>query len=505
MEVFTAMQRAGVKPNEVTYSSIIYYSGRTGKDLEAFERSNGQTLAELMDVARLKAREGKSVTGGDKKPLRQQDRMSKVVLSDELEMKVAKEVASVECADVYNVDSPKLGSVIPILNPSPSFSGRGERSLHRKGEVMSLGGEIDVVREDGADFTEEKDRRGMIGAGFTACEEPNVVDLDESLRHRERLAEFMEILHSHADKNELFQSFLVLGEMKREGLDVKEAYNGLLEVCGQVSDFGAAVSAFEAMKDDGITPDVKSYTMLVRALSGDGASGYQQGKLVHIFLIFLEMQTAGVSPDLIFMNGMIEACRQCAAADKAREVFDSFPSLGLKPDAASYTSWVLACVACSDAEQAAFAVRCMDSDGFSFDDGVGAAGTALEEMRGMKVDSCHVDLTVSAVPENMFIASHATLLNGIGRSGAIGTGIAIARLLSEDSSETLAILLSGILSGACHAGRSRGRGNGSAAGAVPRLLRELRVRGLHPTPQADRAAKAWLARTDRARRRCLGF
>lgn len=504
MEVFTAMQRAGVKPNEVTYSSIIYYSGRTGKDLEAFEKSNGQTLAELMEVARQKAREGKSVTGGDKKPRRQQDRILKVTVSDELEMKGAEEVASVQCANVYNVELSKLGSGIPILNPAPSFSGRGGRPLHGKGEV-SLGGEIDVVREDGADFTDQKDRRRMIGEGFTACEKANVVDLDETLRHRERLVEFMEILHSHADKNELFQSFLVLGEMKRAGLDVKEAYNGLLEVCGQVSDFGAAVSAFEAMKDDGITPDVKSYTMLVRALSGDGASGYQQGKLVHIFLIFLEMQTAGVSPDLIFMNGMIEACRQCAAADKAREVFDSFPSLGLKPDAASYTSWVLACVACSDAEQAAFAVRRMDADGFSFDDGVGAAGTAVEEIRGMKVDSCHVDLTISEVPEDLFMASHATLLNGIGRSGAIGTGIAIARLLSEDSSETLAILLSGILSGACHAGRSRGRGNGSAAGAVPRLLRELRVRGLHPTPQADRAAKAWLVRTDRARRRRQGF
>lgn len=198
------------------------------------------------------------------------------------------------------------------------------------------------------------------------------------------------------------------------------------------------------------------------------------------------------------MNGMIEACRQCAAADKAREVFESFPSLGLKPDAASYTSWVLACVACSDSKQAALAVRRMDADGFSFDDG----GGSVDEIRGKSMDTAEGESRSNITQaKSSVIASHSALLNRVGRFGAIGVGIELAELLSSDCGETMASLLSGLLSGACAAGRTRRQVNGAAAGAVPRLLRELRVRGLEPAPGAARAAKAWLVRTDRARRR----
>jgi pentatricopeptide repeat protein len=261
-----------------------------------------------------------------------------------------------------------------------------------------------------------------------------------------REAELLKLLSGFASKSELFQSFLILGEMKRAGLDIRKAYNGVLGVCGRASDFEAAVSAFEAMRSDGIVPDLSSYTNLIRALGGNGESGVQnQRRLVRVFLVFMEMQSAGVSPDLIFMNGLIEACRRCGAPDKAREVFLSMSQLGLVPDAASYSSWLLACVECEEMEH------------------------ALEVVERMDVAGVHVSK-----------GSWASLLSGLGRCGKAEAGL---RLLVADDSVGPGALLKGL----CQHGDLE---------EVELVLREMRRRHLVLPTGTERFLRVWRARIE---------
>jgi pentatricopeptide repeat protein len=463
MEVFAAMQRAGVLPNEVTYSSIIYYAGRAGMDLSSVEEVTRETHAALMRTARESARSGLEVDGrGERRA------------EEELVPLARSWPKAGDVGDVFDVEADGVEGT-GIFDGEVVYN---DRELGAEILDVSGGAEAVALEQMPVMLSKPVIPVDLERAARRVVEEVVAGDDNECVEKQTREAELMGMLSTHASQNELFQSFLVLGEMKREGLDTKAAYNALLDVCGRVSDFGAAVSAFEAMQKDGVKPDVASYTNLVRALSGDGASGLRQKRLVHVFLIFLEMQSAGVSPDLIFMNGMIDACRQCGAADKAGEVFDSFSRLGLTPDAASYTSWVLACVACDDVLQAAAVVRRMDAAGFGFGGGPAAP-----------------------------LPSHAALMVGVGRMGRVATGVALADALltssmaddggievgdsaydAVDADAAATALLSGLLVGACGLGAEEG---------VNRVLRELRSRGLAATPEAARGTAAWRRRERR--------
>lgn len=306
MELFAAMQRAGVQPNEVTYSSIIYYAGRAGIDWRQSssltEHSYNALLARAAEMSRSSQNSPK---------------ISSFWSREEMQMRPLAEswpVANAEHAQ---------SSIDPTTDQERDVE-LDQSHIHETPQAMQ-------------EFSQDKEREQAL----------------------------LELLSGFASKSELFQSFLILGEMKRRGMDTKKAYNAVLAVCGRASDFEAAVSAFEAMQSDGITPDSHSYACLVRAMSGEDSWTHDQERLVRVFLVFLEMQSAGVSPDLIFMNGLIEACRQCKAPEKAAEAFASMSQLGLRPDAASYTSWLLACVESNELAQALDVLRDMLAVGFA--------------------------------------------------------------------------------------------------------------------------------------------
>lgn len=340
LEILYAMQRAGVRPNEVTYSSIVHYAGKAGVSIGSASGYVDAKCEKLIQkVRKLRAcnlREdcSRERIHSDDKMHHQKEQLEDVPRQTDFD--ADERISSIQDSNIDQL------AVVP--------DDTAQAASDRAGDV-----------EASASAADNECRFGDFN-NFGVDERP----ADEQ--------QYLSLLNSFAYKNELMQSFLVLGEMKRRGLNTKKAYNALLGVCCRVNDFGAAVSAFEAMRTDGVEPDVTSYTNLVWALFGDKSDNeMQQRRLLRVFLIFLEMQSAGVAPDLVFMNAMINACRECGAPEKAKEVFASIERLGLVPDAASYTSLLLACLESSDFVHALRVFKRMSTSGYSVADTTRAA------------------------------------------------------------------------------------------------------------------------------------
>jgi len=67
---------------------------------------------------------------------------------------------------------------------------------------------------------------------------------------------------------------------------------------------------------------------------------YYRENLFRIFLVFQEMQSSGVQPDLCAYNTLLDACGRAGEVEKAMEVFKRLVSEGLEPDYVTYTTLI---------------------------------------------------------------------------------------------------------------------------------------------------------------------
>lgn len=223
-------------------------------------------------------------------------------------------------------------------NKFVDMKSRGENVRHvSRGAYESLMGALVANEAEARDqtapvspqrpFTGSTEYNSELGAdGRTRCS-AEVVRTEQ---------DYLALLSQCASRNELFQAFLVLGEMKRCGLNTYNAYNAVLDICARAADSDAAVDVFESMKRAGHEPNVRSYTSLIKASGSKTSLQGDERNLLRVFLIFLEMQTAGCKPDKILFNALVDACRTCKQIDKAFDVLSSMKQHGVTPDEVTY-------------------------------------------------------------------------------------------------------------------------------------------------------------------------
>ncbi|CAM9677245.1 unnamed protein product [Scytosiphon promiscuus] len=104
-----------------------------------------------------------------------------------------------------------------------------------------------------------------------------------------------------------------------------------------VDGWGAALRLLEAMKREGVIPEVKTYNA---ALSVVARSGREDVALA----LLKQMQTDGYCPDAISFNTAIDACASRGRWREAVELLEvEMPAAKVKPDVISFTSVIHAC------------------------------------------------------------------------------------------------------------------------------------------------------------------
>ena len=80
------------------------------------------------------------------------------------------------------------------------------------------------------------------------------------------------------------------------------SYNSVINACAQGGQVEQAAQWLQAMKDQGIEPDVKSYTSVINACAQGGQEVEQAVKWLQA------MKDQGIEPDVVTYNIIINAC-----------------------------------------------------------------------------------------------------------------------------------------------------------------------------------------------------
>jgi len=178
--------------------------------------------------------------------------------------------------------------------------------------------------------------------------------------------------------NQLMPAFTLVKEMKESGATLtEEMFLKLIELCSRNKQAKTAVDVFEAMRSSGVSPGVKTYTSLLTAMANNDSNSslhfeaknrsvfirprglweetheesYDNilktkanaaNNLFRVFLVFGEMKSSGIQPDVAAYNALINSCAAVGDLERAmgvlKEMYDDqncFP-----PDAITFTSLI---------------------------------------------------------------------------------------------------------------------------------------------------------------------
>jgi len=102
-------------------------------------------------------------------------------------------------------------------------------------------------------------------------------------------------------------------------------YNSILDIVGrQLSDMSVLQEIIDDMFKAGITPDVVTYSILIKA----SCSG---GNLQNALLLFRQFQSKGLAFDQVAFNTLLLACSKADQIADAEDIFEEMCRLGLRP------------------------------------------------------------------------------------------------------------------------------------------------------------------------------
>ncbi|KAA8495878.1 Pentatricopeptide repeat-containing protein [Porphyridium purpureum] len=339
LSLFSSMRGAGIEPSEVTYTALLQASSRATDLDEAYEMFLEATT-EL----------------GGRMP-RDPSLYYQLVHVFGKGNEMERAFAVFECMKSIGVEPDHI-----TLETLLSSAGKG-RSFEQA---------MDVFRE-------------MRSRGFVPREES-----------------FRTLLAVCGMSGELVTAFLVFTEMKRAGLPLNTAYESLLEACSSANDIEAALCVFDDMRLEGVQPSAEAYSRLLQAATTNSAkfdqarfslskSSAGQGReldldrgaslagmecaapedtpqggqdasldntdvansnLVRVFLLFREMESSGLDPDIVAYNALMQCCAVAGDSHHGLAVLASMQAKGIEPDVVTYTALMKACFMTSEVEGA---------------------------------------------------------------------------------------------------------------------------------------------------------
>jgi len=158
--------------------------------------------------------------------------------------------------------------------------------------------------------------------------------------------------------DELFRLYLVFQEMRVAGVRLDAAvYNTLINACAGVGDLDKALETVQAMQDEGIHPDVITYTSLLKACGINGCDGTVE--LAEEIFAQMQQKTNHFSntvepTELTFQRLMQVHLRAPEGQVNTKRVWDLLDDMvrrGLKPGVVSYRSCVKAAVIEGDVDR----------------------------------------------------------------------------------------------------------------------------------------------------------
>jgi leucine-rich PPR motif-containing protein len=158
--------------------------------------------------------------------------------------------------------------------------------------------------------------------------------------------------------DELFRLYLVFQEMRIAGVSLDAAvFNTLINACAGVGDLDKALETVQAMQDEGIHPDVITYTSLLKACGINGCDGTVE--LAEEIFAQMQQKTNHFSntvepTELTFQRLMqvhLRAPEGQVNTKRVWELLDDMVRRGLKPGVVSYRSCVKAAVIEGDVDR----------------------------------------------------------------------------------------------------------------------------------------------------------
>lgn len=185
-----------------------------------------------------------------------------------------------------------------------------------------------------------------------------------------------------------------------------------------------------------------------------------EDRLLRVFLCFADMRAAGVEPDRVTYNVLLNACAGARAGpERAVAIFDAMVAEGISPDVISYTSLIKAI--CASASSAVGAPVSSSSPG--------AATTAASTVCATKsrTDTAPCAKTLGAIPSHLDVAlgvlsdmqaagvqpgelAYAALVEGLAHAGRVEDGVKLLTAMDRLTGEkgVLAIQTGGSAMGA---------------------------------------------------------
>lgn len=141
-----------------------------------------------------------------------------------------------------------------------------------------------------------------------------------------------------------------------EGNGMHRMYKTMMRISAQNGTWKTALAVINHMKDAGMQPNVRVYTMAITSC----ARGRQW---VDAIALLREMEEVGSMPNVVSYGAAIHACANANKWEQALELLREMPVKGITPDVASWTSTIVALAAGREWEKAIRIIREMPAEG----------------------------------------------------------------------------------------------------------------------------------------------
>ena len=137
------------------------------------------------------------------------------------------------------------------------------------------------------------------------------------------------VINALCKTNQLKEARLQLHRMMESKLQVDAlSFTPIVQLCATSGHVQDALAWLEAMRTRAIVPDNASYSVVLNACC-DARS---------VTLVFQSLHAAGIQPDTVTMNSMINSLAKCRDATSALELLEEMKQMKLNPSVRSYTS-----------------------------------------------------------------------------------------------------------------------------------------------------------------------
>lgn len=295
-KLFDEMLQRGIKPDNVTFSTII-------------------------SCARLSNLPGKAVEWYEKMPVYgcQPDDVNHVVMIDAYgrsgNVDMALSLYDRARTEKWRVDALTFSTLIKIYGMSGNFDGclnvyEEMKALAIKPSMVVYNTLLDAMGRAKRPWQAKSVYNEMINNGFT----PN-------------WATYAALIRAYGKARYGEDGLNMYREMKGKGLQLNVTlYNTLLAMCADVGYIEEAVAIFEDMKNaETCKPDSWSFSSLITIYSCSG-------KVVEAEAALNEMIEAGFEPNLYVLTSLIQCYGKAKQTDDVIRTFDRLVELGIKPD-----------------------------------------------------------------------------------------------------------------------------------------------------------------------------